>query len=127
MSACSIAKLAMASPDTVHALQHAKQLADTVREKVRNIGFERHKLVVQVSSHCSFAAILLGQGWAVHATALQVTLAQKKGQALRIASRCLWDASNDTYTSCVYENESLVCNCQAGAPGNEDAAVCMLA
>ena len=43
---------------------------------------------------------------------MQVTLAQKKGQAIRIASRCLWDASNDTYASFVHENQSLICNCQ---------------
>ena len=43
---------------------------------------------------------------------LQVTLAQKKGQAIRIASRCLWDATNDTYASFVHENQSLICNCQ---------------
>ena len=30
-------------------LQHAKQFADHVREKVKALGFERHKLIVQVT------------------------------------------------------------------------------
>ena len=50
--------------------------------------------------------------WTIENFMCQVTLAQKKGQALRIASRCLWDAASDTCASDVYENESLICNCQ---------------
>lgn len=37
-------------PDTATCVaQHAKQLADDLREKVKALGFERHKLVVQVT------------------------------------------------------------------------------
>ena len=44
----------------------AKELSDVVKEKVKGLGFDRYKLVVQV------------------------TVGQKVGQAMRIASRCLW-------------------------------------
>ena len=96
--------------DVCCPVQHAKQLADTIREKVKALGYERHKLVVQVRAwaHVQAAA----EPASAQPPLLQVTLAQKKGQAIRIASRCLWDATNDTYASCVYENESLLCNCQ---------------
>jgi hypothetical protein len=42
----------------------------------------------------------------------QVTLGQKKGQATRIVSRCLWDANSDSYASEYYENQTLYCVCQ---------------
>ena len=44
---------------------------------------------------------------------LQVTLGQKKGQAMRVVSRCLWDTHSDSSASELYENETLYCVCQA--------------
>ena len=52
-------------------LQVAKELSDVVKEKVKGLGFDRYKLIVQV------------------------TVGQKVGQAMRIASRCLWVSSNE--------------------------------
>ena len=43
---------------------------------------------------------------------LQVTLGQKKGQAMRVVSRCLWDTHSDASASELYENETLYCVCQ---------------
>lgn len=57
--------------DPVRGSQLAKQLADDVRERVKQLGFERHKLVVQV------------------------TVGEKKGQAVNMVSRGLWDAHTD--------------------------------
>ena len=50
--------------DPLKSAQIAKELADTVKERVKNLGYERYKLVVQV------------------------TVGEKTGQALRLASRC---------------------------------------
>lgn len=74
--------------DPVKAAQIAKHLAEDLREKVKALGYERYKLVIQI------------------------TLGQKKGQAMRIASRCLWDTNTDNFASECYENESLYCVCQ---------------
>ncbi|KAK9864763.1 hypothetical protein WJX84_003169 [Apatococcus fuscideae] len=74
--------------DPVKGAQQAKQLADDLRERVKALGYDRYKLVVQV------------------------TFGQKAGQAMRIVSRCLWDASCDNFASEVYENDSLYCVCQ---------------
>ncbi|DBA91170.1 hypothetical protein WJX82_006190 [Trebouxia sp. C0006] len=74
--------------DPVKAAQYAKQLADDLREKIKALGYDRHKLVVQV------------------------TLGQKKGQAMRVVSRCLWDTHSDSSASELYENETLYCVCQ---------------
>jgi len=77
--------------DPVKAAHISKHIAEDLREKVKALGCERHKLVIQV------------------------TLGQKTGQAMRIASRCLWDTSTDGFASEFYENESLYCVCQVFA------------
>lgn len=74
--------------DPVKGAQIAKQLADDVREKVKALGYDRYKLVVQV------------------------TLGQKTGQAMRIVSRCLWDTTTDSFATETFENESLYCVAQ---------------
>lgn len=74
--------------DPVKAAQISKHIAEDLREKVKALGYGRYKLVIQV------------------------TLGQKKGQAMRIVSRCLWDTSTDSFASEYFENESLYCVCQ---------------
>ncbi len=55
---------------------------------------------------------------------LQVTLGQKKGQAMRVVSRCLWDTHSDSSASELYENETLYCVCQVSDVGF--ACICRL-
>lgn len=74
--------------DPVKGAQTAKQLAEDLREKVKALGYDRYKLVVQV------------------------TLGQAKGQAMRITSRCLWDTNSDDFASAFYQNDTLYCVCQ---------------
>lgn len=74
--------------DPVKAAATTKHIAEELRERVKALGYERYKLVVQV------------------------TLGQKKGQAMRVVSRCLWDAGADNHVSEVFENDSLYCVAQ---------------
>jgi len=74
--------------DPVKGSQITKQLADDLREKVKALGYDRYKLVVQV------------------------TLGERQGQAMRILARCLWDTHADNYASEFFENETLYCVCQ---------------
>eukprot|EP00793_Prasinoderma_coloniale_P005118 PRCOL_00000879-RA len=73
--------------DPVRSAQVAKELSDVVKEKVKDLGYDRYKLIVQV------------------------TVGQKVGQAMRIASRCLWDTNTDNCASDYYENETTYCVC----------------
>lgn len=73
--------------DPVHGSQLAKQLADDMRERVKQLGFDRHKLVVQV------------------------TIGEKRGQAVNMVSRGLWDATTDGHASETFQNETLFCQC----------------
>lgn len=74
--------------DPVSSTKTAKALASDIRERVKALGFARHKLIVQVS------------------------LCQRTGQSFASVSRCLWDSSQDATVSDIFENESLVCEGQ---------------
>ena len=41
-----------------------------------------------------------------------MTLGERKGQAARVVSKCLWDTNCDGYASECFENETLFCACQ---------------
>mmetsp|Transcript_40174 Transcript_40174/g.67352 ORF Transcript_40174/g.67352 Transcript_40174/m.67352 type:complete len:135 (-) Transcript_40174:358-762(-) len=71
--------------DAQRASQIGKELSDMIKEKVKTMGFDRYKLVVQV------------------------TVGQRAGQCIRLASRCLWDVAADSCASATFENESLFC------------------
>mmetsp|Transcript_29799 Transcript_29799/g.65115 ORF Transcript_29799/g.65115 Transcript_29799/m.65115 type:complete len:135 (-) Transcript_29799:203-607(-) len=71
--------------DAQRASQTGKELSDMIKEKVKTMGFDRYKLVVQV------------------------TVGQRAGQCIRLASRCLWDVAADSCASATFENESLFC------------------
>lgn len=67
------------------ASQISKELSDMIKEKVKTMGYPRYKLLVQV------------------------TVGQRAGQCLRLATRCLWDTAADNSCSACFENESMFC------------------
>lgn len=64
---------------------------DDIRERVKALGFERHKLAVHV---------LCGE---------------KKQQAFSSCSRCLWDTATDGFASGTFQSETLFCSAQVFA------------
>lgn len=58
-----------------------KDLCSEIQSAVTNMGYERYKLVVQV------------------------TIAEAAAQGLRISSRCLWDPEVDNFAEFTYSNE----------------------
>mmetsp|Transcript_32321 Transcript_32321/g.62141 ORF Transcript_32321/g.62141 Transcript_32321/m.62141 type:complete len:135 (-) Transcript_32321:277-681(-) len=78
-------KLTGMSYDSTKASQIGKELSDMIKEKVKTMGFPRYKLIVQV------------------------TVGQRAGQCLRLATRCLWDTAADNSCSACFENESMFC------------------
>lgn len=65
--------------------------ADDIRERVKALGFDRHKLVVHV------------------------TVGERRWQTFSSCSRCLWDTATDGFASQSYQNESLFCSAQVFA------------
>ncbi|KAM9384679.1 dynein light chain Tctex-type protein 2B isoform 2-T2 [Pholidichthys leucotaenia] len=62
-----------------------RSLADSIKDKLKNAGFDRYKLVVQV------------------------VIGEQRGQGVKMTSRCLWDADSDNYAEDVFMNDSLFC------------------
>lgn len=74
--------------DPVTGTKTAKALAADLRDRVKALGFSRHKTIVQVS------------------------LSQQTGQTFKSVSRCLWDNDSDATVSACFQNESLICEGQ---------------
>merc|ERR1719219_1011391 len=72
------------SRETIYHGEKSKELMNAiileVKEKTKELGFDRHKLIVQG------------------------TCGEIKGQGLRVATRCLWDSTNDNYASYSFKN-----------------------
>lgn len=62
-----------------------KEITNAIQQRVKDLDYDRYKLVVQVS------------------------IGELKGQAARVASRCLWDTETDSCSSEFYQNSSLFC------------------
>lgn len=65
--------------------------ADDIREQVKALGFDRHKLVVHV------------------------TIGERRRQALSSCSRCQWDTAADGFASESLQTETLFCTAQVYA------------
>uniref|UniRef100_A0A3B4H384 Tctex1 domain containing 2 n=1 Tax=Pundamilia nyererei TaxID=303518 RepID=A0A3B4H384_9CICH len=68
------------NPEEVPEL--TRSLADSVKDKVKNSGFDKYKLVVQV------------------------VIGEQRGQGVKMSSRCFWDADTDSYAEDVFMNVS---------------------
>ncbi|KAK9538899.1 hypothetical protein VZT92_004041 [Zoarces viviparus] len=60
-----------------------KTICEVIRARVKDLMIPRYKIVVLVH------------------------IGQLTGQSMKVSSRCLWDASNDTFASYSYKNSSL--------------------
>lgn len=104
--------------------QTAKALANELRDRIQALGYARHKLIVQVGrgmllqvatsipTSCWQHMPLKGRACTPGGLRLQVTVCQQMGQAMRAASRCLWDPANDGSAWHHFQNDTLTCICQ---------------
>lgn len=70
-------------PEEIPAL--SRSLADCIKKRLKTVGFERYKLVVQV------------------------VIGEQRGEGVKMAARCFWDADTDSYTQDLFMNDSLFC------------------
>ncbi|XP_042312357.1 dynein light chain Tctex-type protein 2B [Sceloporus undulatus] len=71
------------SPEEIPIL--TKFLSETIRDKLKEKGFHRYKMVVQV------------------------VIGEQRGEGVNMAARCFWDADTDNYAQDVFINDSLFC------------------
>ncbi|XP_006753467.1 PREDICTED: tctex1 domain-containing protein 2 [Myotis davidii] len=62
-----------------------KRLSETIKDKLKAMGFDRYKMVVQV------------------------VIGEQRGEGVFMAARCFWDADTDNYIHDVFMNDSLFC------------------
>ncbi|KAL1023336.1 hypothetical protein UPYG_G00039400 [Umbra pygmaea] len=70
-------------PDEVPVL--SRSLADCIKDKIKDVGFDRYKLVVQV------------------------VIGEQRGEGVKMSAKCFWDADTDSYAQDVFINDSLFC------------------
>ncbi|XP_066565184.1 dynein light chain Tctex-type protein 2B [Amia ocellicauda] len=70
-------------PEEVPSL--TRSVSDSIKDKVKEVGFDRYKLVVQV------------------------VIGEQRGEGVKMAARCFWDADTDSYAQDIYMNDSLFC------------------
>lgn len=70
-------------PDEVPVM--SRTLADRIKNKLKDIGFDRYKFVVQV------------------------VIGEQRGEGVKMAARCFWDADTDSYAQDIFMNDSLFC------------------
>eukprot|EP01033_Poteriospumella_lacustris_P010769 gene10769-7661_t len=63
----------------------AKQLADVIRNRLKNLGYDRYKFIVQV---------LIGE---------------RRDQGVYFGTRCFWDANTDNQASETFTNDHIFC------------------
>nr|XP_035133770.2 dynein light chain Tctex-type protein 2B isoform X2 [Callithrix jacchus] len=66
--------------------QLTKHLSENIKDKLKEMGFDRYKIVVQV------------------------VIGEQRGEGVFMASRCFWDADTDNYTHDVFMNFILRCS-----------------
>lgn len=71
---------------TDNVLSWTQVISNTIRDKIKELGYDdRYKTVVQV------------------------VIGEKRGEGVKIGSRCLWDADTDNCTSLVFSNDTMFC------------------
>ncbi|KAK2500563.1 hypothetical protein MC885_010573 [Smutsia gigantea] len=66
------------SPEEIPQL--TKRLSENIKDKLKEMGFDRYKMVVQV------------------------VIGEQRGEGVLMAARCFWDADTDNYTHDVFMN-----------------------
>ena len=72
-----------------HSSTWTKEIADEVKNKLKELGLPRYKFMVQV------------------------VLGEQRGQGVRMGSRSFWDTNTDNSASHTYTNDNLFCVCVA--------------
>ena len=63
----------------------SKRISETIKDKLKTLEYDRYKFVTQV------------------------VIGEKRGEGVKVVTRCLWDSDTDNYASANYSNETLFC------------------
>ncbi len=80
--------------DNVNGLN--KNICEEIKKKLKEDSFKRYKILI----HCIIGKLI-------------IKLVEKKGQGIRIGSRCIWDTNHDSAVWASYENDHVYAFCAA--------------
>lgn len=81
---CLVERLAGQAYEGEKCNEAAKQLADIIRNRLKNLGYDRYKFIVQV---------LIGE---------------RRDQGVYFGTRCFWDANTDNQASETFTNVGII-------------------
>ncbi|XP_064639132.1 dynein light chain Tctex-type protein 2B-like [Lineus longissimus] len=67
------------------ATEWAKTISDEIKTKLKDMGYDRYKFVVQV------------------------VIGEQRGEGVKMGCRCFWDSDTDNYAQDIFMNDSLFC------------------
>eukprot|EP00669_Euglena_mutabilis_P012961 TRINITY_DN7689_c0_g1_i1.p1 TRINITY_DN7689_c0_g1~~TRINITY_DN7689_c0_g1_i1.p1 ORF type:complete len:120 (+),score=32.13 TRINITY_DN7689_c0_g1_i1:65-424(+) len=70
-------------PDDASTL--TKEIADTIRDRLKELGWDRYKYIVYV------------------------VIGEQRGEGLKMGCRCFWDSDSDNYAEESYSSKQLFC------------------
>ncbi|KAH9512396.1 Tctex1 domain-containing protein 2 [Bulinus truncatus] len=62
-----------------------KDIADTIKFKLKELNYDRYKFIVQV------------------------VIGEQRGEGVKVGCRCFWDSDTDNYAQDIFMNETLFC------------------
>lgn len=62
-----------------------KTIADDIKLKLKDLGYDRYKFIVQV------------------------VIGEQRGEGVKMGCRCFWDSDTDSYAEDIFMNDSLFC------------------
>ncbi|XP_070538314.1 dynein light chain Tctex-type protein 2B-like [Ptychodera flava] len=71
--------------DAEETTNWCKTIADEIKTKLKDHGFDRYKYIVQV------------------------VIGEQRGEGVKMACRCFWDSDTDNYAQDIFMNDSLFC------------------
>uniref|UniRef100_A0A8C8RTS2 Tctex1 domain containing 2 n=1 Tax=Pelusios castaneus TaxID=367368 RepID=A0A8C8RTS2_9SAUR len=77
--------LANVQYDPEETPQLTRSLSETIKDRLKEEGFYRYKMVVQV------------------------VIGEQRGEGVNMAARCFWDSDTDNYAQDIFMNDSLFC------------------
>jgi len=62
-----------------------KEISETIRDRLKDMGHDRYKFIVQV------------------------VIGEQRGEGVKMGCRCFWDSDTDNYAQDIFMNDSLFC------------------
>lgn len=71
--------------DAEEIMDWSKTISDTIKNKLKDMGYDRYKFIVQVA------------------------IGEQRGEGVKMGCRCFWDSDTDNFAQDIFMNDSIFC------------------